>query len=594
MTNDLPPRLEQRKMGQTSDCRKPASHLINILKTTAAHHPNFTLFIGAGASAQSGVKTAKDMIRDWQEHYWSSYGSGSEKTAFLGSQPWFEKDDEYALLFEALYDQPSLRREYIETCLEHACPSWGYIYLVRLLEKGVFNTVFTTNFDDLLNESCYLFSSNVRPIVCAQDSSIRSMRITSKRPKIIKLHGDFLFDSIKNTLRELESLESNMRDKFRQYAGEFGMIFVGYSGRDRSIMDTLDALLRAEANFPHGIYWCVRYGAELPEKVDLLRRFPKFHVVEISSFDEFFASLHASMELGPHPLFDSPYTAVSTRLQKLLQRLPIPSGDANGEPFVIERDLSRLGRSLIQGGASATSGNMALPYGLLTAIERKNGRLDNARQYAIQYLDQDDGMPAFTHQVRLVSDLLWLEWNDDLWMKLSQRLTRHKLVPMIAGVGLAFDIVLALIKWRRFSDARGLLEGMSNIPWLTEELEEFYFINLAQVSVHEGSDISPAALDRLTGIAEKSASYLSRFGANAVLRRDSDAMTALRGYMQSGKKLTGFTPPIAEWPVSALLGEAARNELAELACGGQSREWLYGDAKREKSNNRQSESSAGN
>ncbi|HID3221816.1 TPA: SIR2 family protein [Enterobacter cloacae] len=188
---------------------KPQKHLINILTSTKNHHPNFTLFLGAGSSITSGVKSAGGMIQDWRDAYDDMHGEGEVR-----KQVWFDKDNEYSELFESLYDQPTQRREYIESCITAANPSWGYVYLVNLLKEKHFNTVFTTNFDDLLNEACYTFSDSLRPVVCAHDSSINSVRLTSSRPKIIKLHGDFLFDNIKNTIRELESLEDNMRSNF--------------------------------------------------------------------------------------------------------------------------------------------------------------------------------------------------------------------------------------------------------------------------------------------------------------------------------------------------------------------------------------------
>ena len=55
-------------------------------------------------------------------------------------------------------------------------------------------------FDDLIIEACYLYSERMRPIVAAHDSVIQGVRVTSSRPKIIKLHGDFLYDNIKNTM----------------------------------------------------------------------------------------------------------------------------------------------------------------------------------------------------------------------------------------------------------------------------------------------------------------------------------------------------------------------------------------------------------
>lgn len=302
--------------------RKHQKHLINILKTNRAaidvkhQTPTFTLFLGAGASISSGIKSARQMIEEWRSIYVSIHGEHNLKT-----QHWYDKHNEYSELFESLYDQPSQRREYIESCVSNAQVSWGYIYLVNLLNHGFMNAVFTTNFDDLLNEACYLFSDDLRPIVSAHDSSIQSVRLTSPRPKIIKLHGDFLFDNIKNTVRELESLEDNTRAKFKQYASEFGMIFIGYSGNDRSVMDTLNTLLHSKQNFPHGVYWCVLKGTSddaIPIAVQNLARFERFHLIEIDGFDEFFAELHMSLGYSLQDQVTSPSIALQKKLDKII------------------------------------------------------------------------------------------------------------------------------------------------------------------------------------------------------------------------------------------------------------------------------------
>ncbi len=80
--------------------------------------------------------------------------------------------------------------------------------------------------------------------MCAHDSSINSITITSSRPKIIKLHGDYLFDDLKSTVRETESLEINMKNKLVEFSKDYGMIIVGYSGNDRSILEVLTNLLK--------------------------------------------------------------------------------------------------------------------------------------------------------------------------------------------------------------------------------------------------------------------------------------------------------------------------------------------------------------
>lgn len=272
--------------------------------------PNYSILLGAGASRTSGIRTGGQLINQWKEEIYRDHNDDdslsiddyfkSEKVA-----DWFEENTAYSCLFEERFDLQRQRRVFVENEVSGKTPSIGYAYLVRLIEKGFFNTVFTTNFDDLLNEAFYRFSKN-RPIVCAHDSSISGVTITSSRPKIIKLHGDYLFDNIKATQRETESLETNMRMKFEEFAKDFGLIVVGYSGGDRSIMDIISELLRSKEYFKNGIYWCVKKGENdfHPELRKLLNR-DRVFLVEIEGFDELFAELNHHLNNGSLPIDDS-------------------------------------------------------------------------------------------------------------------------------------------------------------------------------------------------------------------------------------------------------------------------------------------------
>ncbi len=84
-----------------------------------------------------------------------------------------------------------------------------------------------------------------------------------------------------------------MRMKFEEFAKDFGLIVVGYSGGDRSIMDILSELLRTKEHFKNGIYWCVRKNDSdyHPELKKLLTR-DRVFLVEIDGFDELFAELN--------------------------------------------------------------------------------------------------------------------------------------------------------------------------------------------------------------------------------------------------------------------------------------------------------------
>ena len=272
--------------------------------------PNYSVLLGAGASVTSGVRSGQALVRDWKRQVFEEAEDKGDKSLDEYFQPgnapsWYEENNSYSALFENRFDLQRHRRMFVEREVCKAKPSLGYAYLVKLIENGYFNTVFTTNFDDLLNEAFYHFSKN-RPIVCAHDSSISGVTVTSTRPKIIKLHGDYLYENIKATLRETESLEANMKMKFQEFAKDFGLIVVGYSGQDRSIMDILNYLIQKEDYFKNGIFWCIRKGEEniCSELKKLLWR-DRVYFVEIDGFDELFAALNQRLNKGALPIDDS-------------------------------------------------------------------------------------------------------------------------------------------------------------------------------------------------------------------------------------------------------------------------------------------------
>lgn len=323
-------------MGSSGDLRS-MEHLTNLILTRNAGIPNFALLLGSGASATSGVKTASEMISVWRSEMYRRSGSRQAFLTWIKKQDWYGSDDEYAFLFESLYDQPAQRRAYIEERLKNAHPSWGYVYLANLLKANIFNVVFTTNFDDLLNEACFLYLDGLRPIVCAHDSAVSGIRVTPARPKIIKLHGDFLFDNIKNTVSELTTLEENMRKKFMQFAQEYGLIVVGYGGRDRSVMDILDVLIRSNEFFGHGVYWCVRKG-ELPcKRLSAFIRKSRVYCTEIEGFDEFMALIHDSSGLDLPTPIAQPISAARDRTRLFVDIPP----EIKSNP-IIARDINRV------------------------------------------------------------------------------------------------------------------------------------------------------------------------------------------------------------------------------------------------------------
>lgn len=289
---------------QLPNKERSINDLVRFIKTRNDHNPNYSIFLGSGCSVSSGIPSGKGMVKEWRrEIYEKILGDKKpinykedEAIEYLSNHEayWYNKNSEYSSLFEKKYDLPRQRRIFVESEVKEKYPSLGYAYLIQLIQKTYFNTIFTTNFDDLANEAFYQFSIE-RPIVCAHDSSIDSITVTSKRPKIIKLHGDYLFDDIKSTLRETESLEVNMKKKLLEFSKEYGLIVIGYSGTDRSVMDIFNYLLKHDDYFKNGIYWCIRKNSEIDDELQKLLWKEKIYYVLVDGFDEFFAEIHLAI-----------------------------------------------------------------------------------------------------------------------------------------------------------------------------------------------------------------------------------------------------------------------------------------------------------
>ena len=572
---------------------RPQKHLLNILKTT--NNPNFTLFLGAGASVTSGVKHAGDLISEWRHTYSDMYPSKEIET-----EHWYNTATEYSILFELLYDQPSQRREFIESCVKDALPSWGYIYLANLLKHNIFNTVFTTNFDDLVNEACYSFSTDLKPLVSAHDSSISSVRLTSPRPKIIKLHGDFLFDNIKNTVRELESLEDNMRSKFRQYASEFGMIVIGYSGNDRSIMETLNTLLRYDNNFPHGIYWCVRKGTDLnalSKDLEELTRFPRFHLIEIDGFDECLADIHQALNLELQDEVSAPYRHLATRLDNFVSRNGADDGDEH-EHDVINADINKLKHNLqhIQHALEIVDKVeqavdkfkdeekkeltevfkqlseelkpfkarltdelhlISTPNTLLAEFEYQDENYEKSVELAKKSLESRTTIEAFT---LFVKSLAKTNKMDEFNWALS-KLKSIKKIKEKQGDRL-ISAAVDLIEHKHFDSALQILDHLDSLPNSTS-IDAFIRLNRALILKLQGKELPQDLFENLSndlsGAIEDNEHWLT-FGLSLILDKEEAAFEAAT-YLDRDHILLAINK---EMPIMNLISTALCERLASL------------------------------
>lgn len=184
------------------------------------------LFLGAGASMSSGVPSAAACVWEWKRSIYCSNNPRMEERVaeltlpavkdlidqwLMTNHVWPSTgEDDYGYFIEKCLPIPDDRRRFFEEWVRKSRPHVGYRVLCLLSEAELLKTVWTTNFDGLTARAASEFE--ITPIEIGIDSTSRVLRPPSKGELLcIALHGDYRYDSLKNTPDELKQQDVTMR-----------------------------------------------------------------------------------------------------------------------------------------------------------------------------------------------------------------------------------------------------------------------------------------------------------------------------------------------------------------------------------------------
>jgi hypothetical protein len=279
---------------------------------------SFDLFLGSGASVNSGIPSGGDLIWHFKREILSSKKiiNGKKFTDLKIEankqiiQNYFDQRGDsnianpYSHYFKECYPDSLVRKEFLSDLVRDKKPSIGFLCLSALVERQKFNVVWTTNFDDLIEKAITALNYKSCQIV-SPDNASSVQQFNSDIPTVVKLHGDFRYDPLQNTDEELQELEASLHTKFLDASTQKGLLVVGYSGSDKSVMTTLEkkkALEKPNA-FPKGLIWCIPKGLQPTNDLEAL--IEKAHqqnnrsgFLEIDSFDYFLHEIYKTCELS--------------------------------------------------------------------------------------------------------------------------------------------------------------------------------------------------------------------------------------------------------------------------------------------------------
>ena len=228
-----------------------------LARAVDACEGRMAFLIGAGASKAASIPTTGELIEQWKQELYENE-TGEENYDKSDVEEWAEErkpDDEdlnpYGYWFEKLYPSRGARKEFIQELVEDHEPTVGIVVLASMMNDGYVPLTVTPNFDDLLYDAFYRYLED-KPLLVDHNAIAPEFRLTEDRPAIIKLHGDYLYDNLQNTDDETRKLEENMEEVLTKAMNEYGLIVVGYGGRDESIM----GVLKDNEVPDNGLYWC--------------------------------------------------------------------------------------------------------------------------------------------------------------------------------------------------------------------------------------------------------------------------------------------------------------------------------------------------
>jgi hypothetical protein len=405
---------------------------------------NFIWFFGAGASRSAGLPTATDVIWDLKRRYYCKEENQdisrqdiqiqavkARIQSFLDSRgfPSEWAPDEYGTYFDKIFGTDLERqRRYLRAILseEKVSLAVGHRVVGALISAGMCRVLFTTNFDTVVEKAVAEISGQSLSAFHLEGSRAANLALINEEfPIYCKLHGDFRYERLKNLPSDLRTQNSELSKCFLTAGARFGIIVVGYSGRDSSVMELFRSVLRYPNPFPHGLFWTNIKTSPVPTAVnDLLQEAQgagvDAHLIPIETFDALMLRLWRNIE-GKPPELDikvrkAQLTPASIPLPKVgntkpvlrLNGLPIVSAPTHCSSLSFSNakgwDELREAQRRSENRLILTKSNAVWCWGATHLIENAFG--ERPISIALQQLPLDLGSPDRLHVKRFVEDAL--------------------------------------------------------------------------------------------------------------------------------------------------------------------------------------------
>jgi hypothetical protein len=231
----------------------PLDPIVSLAVALAESPGSYAFLLGAGVSHDAGVPTGGQV-------FWLTVGAlyrleneTAETPADDELSAWLvetgREDLNYSTLLELLAPTQEERRAYLAHFFEGREPGDTHRNLAALAASGTVRVFVTTNFDRLLEHA--LREVGIDPVVVTCDADLAAAPAREHaRCFVLKIHGDYLQQTIRNTTAELATLEPRLTGELQAVLDRYGVVVLGYSGSDAAVAQALRA-----RQSRYGLYW---------------------------------------------------------------------------------------------------------------------------------------------------------------------------------------------------------------------------------------------------------------------------------------------------------------------------------------------------
>ncbi len=180
---------------------------------------SYAVFLGSGVSRDAGVPTGSEVLWQAVGELYRLENATAETPDRRGLEEWLKAtgrgEIDYSGVLEEIAPDPATRRDYLAKHFEGVEPGDAHERLADLTVRGLVKVLVTTNFDRLLERA--LQARGIEPVVVTSDADLDAApRREHASCYVLKPHGDYLQQTIRNTAAELTSLDPRMDDELRE------------------------------------------------------------------------------------------------------------------------------------------------------------------------------------------------------------------------------------------------------------------------------------------------------------------------------------------------------------------------------------------